>query len=178
MNYEQVAKEIYKAAHVTGEFRLRSGQISNEYFDKYMFEAEPKLLDAITEIIKGSIPKGTEVLAGLELGGVPIAAVLSQKTGIPMCQVRKRPKEYGTCKIAEGAAAAGKRVCIVEDVVTTGGAIIDGVAELRKQGALIDTVICVILRDEKAKEILAGHGLKLIPGFTYADLLKFKGERK
>ena len=173
MNYEQVAKEIYRTSFVEGTFTGRSGQILNGYFDKYLFEADPKLLDGIAEIIKGSIPSGTEVLAGLELGGIPIATILSAKLCIPICLVRKRPKEYGTCKIAEGAAVAGRRVCIIEDVVTTGGAITDGAASLRKQGALIDTVVCVVLRDEKAKEILAGHGLKLVPGFTMDDIKRF-----
>ena len=80
--------------------------------------------------------------------------------------VRKKAKEYGTCKLAEGADVEGKRVLIIEDVVTTGGAIIDGVRELRKRGAIVDTVLCVIQRADKATDILAEEGLKLIPAFT------------
>jgi len=85
---------------------------------------------------------------------------------MPAAFVRKKAKEYGTCKLAEGADVKGKKVCIIEDVVTTGGAIIDGVRELRARGAIVDTVICVILRNEKAHEILGEHDLKLIPAFT------------
>jgi len=171
MNKTELAKAIYDAAYLTGTFTLRSGQISNEYFDKYLFESNPVLLKEIADVMKDNIPGGTQILAGLEMGGIPVAAALSLQTGTPAAFVRKKAKEYGTCKLAEGADVAGKRVLIVEDVVTTGGAIIDGVTELRKLGAVIDTVICVIQRSPKAVDILAGHGLKLIPAFTMEEIL-------
>ena len=170
MKDKSLAKKIYETAHLTGTFVLRSGKVSNEYFDKYLFESDPVLLGEIATKMKALIPDGTEVLAGLEMGGIPVATSLSLMTGITAAFVRKEAKKYGTCKLAEGADVSGKKVCIVEDVVTTGGAIIDGVRELRALGAIIDTVICVILRDEKANEILAEHALKLIPAFTMQEL--------
>ena len=170
MDRKSLARKIYETAHLTGTFTLRSGQVSGEYFDKYLFESNPVLLSEIADVMKNTIPAYTEILAGLEMGGIPIATALSLQTGITAAFVRKEAKKYGTCKIAEGADAAGKRVCIVEDVVTTGGAIIDGVQALRTIGAVVDTVICVIQRDEKASGILAGHGLILIPAFTMKEL--------
>lgn len=172
MNRKEISKAIYRTAHLTGTFILRSGQVSNEYFDKYLFEANPILLSDIAAVMKSNIPVETEVLAGLEMGGIPVATVLSLQTGIATAFVRKKAKEYGTCKLAEGADVSGKRVCIIEDVVTTGGAIIDGVRELRKLGAVIDTVICVIQRNPKATDILAEHGLILIPAFTMDEILE------
>ena len=171
MNKTDTARKIYHTSHLTGTFTLRSGTVSNEYFDKYLFEADPVLLAEIAEIMKTSIPAGTEVLAGLEMGGIPIATALSLTTGTPAAFVRKEAKTYGTCKAAEGAAVSGRKVCIVEDVVTTGGAIIDGVKELRKHGALVDTVLCVIQRNPKASEILAEHGLRLVSAFTMDEIL-------
>ena len=168
MDKRDIAKRIYDAAHITGEFTLRSGQVSNEYFDKYLFEAEPGLLAEIAGEMKPLIPAGTEVIAGLEMGGIPVATALSIRSGIQAAFVRKRAKEYGTCKLAEGADVKGKSVCVIEDVVTTGGQIIESVGELRKRGAKIDTVLCVILRDEKAVDILAKEGLRLLPAFTMA----------
>ena len=79
-----------------------------------------------------------DALAGLEMGGIPIATVLSLKTGIRALFVRKKAKEYGTCKLAEGGEVAGQRLLIIEDVVTSGGAILDAVRELRKLGAIVD----------------------------------------
>lgn len=166
MNKSETAKMIYKEAHLTGEFVLRSGQVSNEYFDKYLFEAKPALLKEIAGIMSNLVPDDTEVLAGLETGGIPIATAISLQTGIDAAFVRKKAKEYGTCKLAEGAPVNGKRVCVIEDVVTTGGQIIESVNELRKLGAIIDTVICAIQRNDSAAEILAKEGLKLIPAFT------------
>jgi len=172
MDNSRLAQAIYETAHLTGRFTLRSGQVSNEYFDKYLFEANPILLNEIANVMKNNIPADTEILAGLEMGGIPVATAISLQTGIAAAFVRKKAKDYGTCKLAEGADVSNKRVCIVEDVVTTGGAIIDGVTELRKLGALIDTVICVIQRNPKATDILAEHGLKLIPAFTMEEILE------
>ena len=166
MNKQELASKVYGAAHITGEFMLRSGQVSNEYFDKYLFEAKPELLVAIARYMKALIPPETEVLAGLEMGGIPVVTALSIESGVKAAFVRKKAKEYGTCKLAEGAQVNGKNVCVIEDVVTTGGQIIASVGELRRRGAKVDTVLCVILRNEKAVELLADEGLKLIPAFT------------
>ena len=162
----EVAKIIYKTAHITGEFTLRSGQISNEYFDKYLFEAQPQLLVQIAKVMRDLIPADTEVLAGLEMGGIPVATALSIGTNIQCAFIRKKAKEYGTCKLAEGADVSGKIVCVVEDVVTTGGQIIESVKELRNRGAIIDTVLCVIQRNENATEMLAKENLTLKTAFT------------
>ena len=172
MNREQLAQEIYDTAHLTGSFTLRSGQVSGEYFDKYLFEAKPALLAKIADAMMPRIPAGTEVLAGLEMGGIPVATALSLQTGLAAAFVRKEAKAYGTCKQAEGADVNGKHVCVIEDVVTTGGAIIDGVRELRKQGAVVDTVLCVIQRGQNAGDILAEHGLKLVPAFKMTADMK------
>src|ERR1035438_5016047 len=113
-----IARRIYDTAHITGDFTLRSGAKSHEYFDKYLFEADPKLLKDIAEAIAPLIPPGIDALAGLEMGGIPIATMLSQLTGLPVLFVRKKAKDYGTCKIAEGGRVRGRKLLIVEDVVT------------------------------------------------------------
>ncbi|MCL2068746.1 MAG: orotate phosphoribosyltransferase [Oscillospiraceae bacterium] len=166
MNKEDIARRIYETAHITGTFTLRSGQVSNEYFDKYLFEAQPALLREIADVMRGLIPAESEVLAGLEMGGIPIATAISLASGMPAAFVRKQAKQYGTCKLAEGADVRGKRVCVVEDVVTTGGQIIESVRELRERGAVISVVICAIQRNPAATEILAKEGLELRSAFT------------
>ena len=99
---------------------LRSGQTSAEYFDKYLFESDPVLLARVVSRMTALVPAGTELLGGLELGGVPLVAVLSQATGIPALFVRKQAKSYGTARLAEGADPAGHNVLLVEDVINTG----------------------------------------------------------
>ncbi|MDG6996606.1 MAG: orotate phosphoribosyltransferase, partial [Nitrososphaerota archaeon] len=106
---EEIAKQIFSVSYLRGVFKLRSGKTANEYFDKYLFESDPSILSSIVEHMIPLIPKKTEVLAGLELGGIPLATVLSFRTGLPVVFVRKKAKEYGTEKIVEGMDVKGKQ---------------------------------------------------------------------
>lgn len=162
----ELAVRIYEAAHLNGEFHLRSGMVSSEYFDKYLFESDSQLLMEIVREMVKLIPNDTEVIAGLEMGGIPIVTALSILTNKRAVYVRKKVKEYGTCKIAEGISVLGKKVCVIEDIVTTGGQIVKSVEELRKLGADIDTVLCVIQRNDESSEILGKEQLELKPLFT------------
>jgi len=176
MTKTELGKNIYDISHITGEFLLRSGQISNEYFDKYKFESLPNLLTSIAREMKDLIPESTEVLGGLEMGGIPLSTALSMETHLPSVFVRKKAKEYGTRKLAEGIDFANKNMCVIEDVVTTGGQIITSVNELRELGAKIDTVLCVIVRDPKAFDNLAKANLELKALFTMEELKNLAGE--
>ena len=170
----QLAKKVFAVAHITGSFKLRSGVTSSEYFDKYRFEANPALLREIAAALVRKIarPEEFDALAGLEMGGIPIATMLSQITGRPALFIRKQAKEYGTCRFAEGGEVRGRKLLIVEDVVTSGGAILDSVRALRSDGAVISQVVCVIDRQSGGLENLAKEGLTLTSLFTMADLKK------
>jgi orotate phosphoribosyltransferase len=167
---DELGRRIYAAAHLTGEFVLRSGQTTNEYFDKYRFEADPVLLDAIAEAMVPLVSAGTEVLAGLEMGGIPVVTALGRHTGLPCAFVRKEAKAYGTRRLAEGAETAGRRVTIVEDVVTTGGQIVLSAQELRALGAEITDALCVINRNPITPAPLTEAGLTLHALLRSADL--------
>lgn len=166
----QLCRRIFETAHLTGKFLLRSGVVSDEYFDKYLFEANPALLLEIATAMRALVPPDVDVLAGLELGGIPIATMLSQVTGLPTSFVRKQAKTYGTCKIAEGSALAGRRVVIIEDVVTSGGQIRESAKALREEGAIIVQVLCVIDREAGGVERLAEDQLELRSLFTMTQL--------
>lgn len=170
MNRVELAQRIYGAAHLTGEFVLRSGMRTTEYFDKYRFEADPVLLDAIAEAMAPLVPSGTEVLAGLELGGIPVVTALGRHTGLPCAFVRKEAKAYGTCRLAEGANVAGRRVLVVEDVVTSGGQIVLSTKELRALGADVREALCVIDRQQGGREGLEESGIELLALLTAEDL--------
>lgn len=164
-----LARRVYDACHLTGTFTLRSGQTSPEYFDKYLFEGQPALLREVAEAMAALLPEG-DVLAGMELGGIPIATVMSQLTGLPAVFVRKQAKTYGTNKAAEGGPVRDRRVIVIEDVVTTGGALLASCALLRSEGAVVDTVICAIDREQGGRENLAAEGLQLRAALTRTDL--------
>ncbi len=165
-----LARRIFDASHLTGTFTLRSGAVSNEYFDKYLFEADPDLLRAIAEALAPSVPTGTEALAGLELGGVPLAVMLSQVTGIPTLFVRKEAKTYGTCRLAEGGDLDGRRITVVEDVVTSGGQVVTSCGDLRARGGVVEHALCVIDREAGGVVALADIGVTLHPLFTMTEL--------
>ncbi len=170
MTKAELARRIYEAAHLEGEFLLRSGQISNEYFDKYRFESDPELLAAIAEQMEALLPEGTQWLAGLELGGVPLATALSLRTGLPVLFVRKKAKPYGTQRLAEGGDFAGSRVAVIEDVITTGGQVIESTQALADLGAEIAGVLCVIDREAGGRENIAQAGWELRSVFTKSEL--------
>jgi orotate phosphoribosyltransferase len=170
MDRTELARKIYELSHITGKFQLRSGEISNEYFDKYLFEGQPEVLRAIAEQMRTLIPEGVEGLAGLEMGGIPVVTMLSQMSGIPALFVRKKAKEYGTCKLAEGGQLSGQKLLIVEDVVTSGGQILLSAAELRKRGAVVEDVLCVIDRESGGLEMLAKNGLHLHSLFRMSEI--------
>jgi orotate phosphoribosyltransferase len=166
----ELARRIYEVSHLTGEFTLRSGTTSTEYFDKYRFESDPVLLREIADALAPLVPDGTELLAGLELGGVPLATTLSQVTGIPAVFVRKAAKTYGTCQLAEGADLDGRRLTVVEDVVTSGGQVVTSCGDLRDRGATVECALCVIDRQAGGPEALAKIGVELRPLFTMEQL--------
>jgi len=167
---EALARRLYEVAHLTGSFTLRSGATSTEYFDKYLFESDPVLLREIAESLAPLVPPGANALAGLELGGVPIATMLSQVSGLPALFVRKQAKAYGTCRLAEGGDVAGRTLVVVEDVVTSGGQVVMSCRDLRALGADVSAVLCVIDREAGGAEALSAEGLELRPLFRMSEL--------
>lgn len=170
MERQTLAALVNDRCRLVGTFTLRSGQVANYYFDKYQFEVDPELLREVVAHAIPLIPPGTEVLAGLELGGVPLATVLSLATGLEAVFVRKEAKQYGTAKLAEGGPINGRSVLVVEDVITTGGQVVMSTEDLRRLGATVENVLCVIDRSDGTHEALHAAGLEVSALFTAADL--------
>jgi len=164
-----LAKKILGLSHLTGEFTLRSGNISHQYFDKYQFESDPTILREICKNLVPLLPQA-EFLAGIEMGGIPIATVLSQMTLQPTLFVRKEAKQYGTAKLAEGPEFAGRHILLVEDIVTSGGQIVLSANKLRELGAIVTHAVCVIDREAGGAENLAKDGIELIALYRESDL--------
>lgn len=165
-----LAADIDATCRLTGEFTLRSGQVSNEYFDKYLFEADPGLLARVAREVAQLLPGDADLLGGLEMGGIPIATAVSQLVGIPVVFVRKEAKKYGTAKLAEGPDVEGKRIVLIEDVITTGGAVRDATNALRERGAVVETVVCAIDRSPGDDNPLADVALEIRAVLTKVEL--------
>lgn len=170
MERAELARRIAERCWLRGQFHLRSGQASEVYFDKYRFESDPVLLAAIARHLLPLVPQECEILAGIELGGVPIATALSLIGGLPVGYVRKAAKTYGTRQFAEGLNVSGRKLLLIEDVVSTGGQVIDSAGMLRNEGAIVTDVLCVLVRDVRAHDNLAAAGLNLSGLFSVDDV--------
>lgn len=166
----ELARDVDARCRLHGEFVLRSGAVAHEYFDKYLFETDPVLLGRVVDRMVALVPRGTDMLGGLDLGGVPLVTILSSLTGIPALFVRKEAKTYGTRRLAEGGDPAGRQVLLVEDVITTGGAVLNAAAALRDLGATVTTVACAIDRRAPGQDQLTTHGITVRSVMT-KDLL-------
>jgi orotate phosphoribosyltransferase len=173
MNRDELAAAITGAALLEGDFLLRSGRRSKYYLDKYRFETRPDLLGPIGEAIAAAVsrvaPAATR-LAGPELGAVALAAAASLSGGLPFLIVRGAAKAYGTGNRLEGVFERGEQVCLVEDVVTSGGAAIEAVEALREAGLEVRNAVCVIDREEGGVDGLARAGVRLEALFRASEL--------
>ena len=174
MRRDDLASALREHAYLEGDFVLRSGRRSNYYLDKYRFETQPDLLAALGEHIAAAVAEhepDAVRLAGPELGAVALAAAASLSSGLPFLIVRKKAKEYGTGNRLEGVFEPGERVCLVEDVVTSGGAAVEALEALREAGLECRIAVCVVDREEGGVDALARRGARLEAPFRAGDLL-------
>jgi orotate phosphoribosyltransferase len=170
---DELAARLLERAYLEGDFVLRSGRRSRYYLDKYRFETDPQLLAGLCRELAALVRSEAgevDLLAGPELGAVPLAAVTSVETGLPYLLVRKEAKEYGTARRLEGVYEPGQRVCVVEDVVTSGGALLSAVEALRDARLHVSAAICVVDREEGGAEAIASAGVQFRALFTTSQL--------
>jgi orotate phosphoribosyltransferase len=173
MTTAELRDAIREHAYLEGDFVLRSGRRSDYYLDKYRFETRPDVLQAIAarlaDLVAEHEPEADR-LAGPELGAVALAAAASLASGLPFLIVRKEAKGYGTDNRLEGAFERGERVCLIEDVITSGGAAVAAIGALREAGLECRTAVCVVDREEGGVDELARHGVRLRPLFRAGEL--------
>jgi orotate phosphoribosyltransferase len=170
---EELQAALVEHAYLEGDFVLRSGRRSSYYLDKYRFETQPDLLREVGERLAravGELEPEADRLASPELGAVALGASTSIASGLPFLIVRKEAKEYGPAKRIEGAFEEREVVCLIEDIVTTGGEVRKAVEALRAVGLECRTAVCVIDREEGGSDALAGLGVRLVPLFRASEL--------
>jgi orotate phosphoribosyltransferase len=174
VNDEELRGALREHAYLEGDFVLRSGRRSRYYLDKYRFETRPEILGVLGRRLAGAVAEhdpGAIRLAGPELGAVALAAAASLTSGLPFLIVRKEAKEYGTSHQVEGAYDQGDRVCVIEDVVTSGGALLASVSALRAAGLVVGAAVCVVDREEGGEEALARSGVSLYRLFRASEVV-------
>jgi orotate phosphoribosyltransferase len=157
-----------------GSFTLTSGQASDVYVDVKRATTDPERLARIATRLAGHVGDA-ERLAGMELGAVPLVVALALTAHRPYAIVRKAERTHGTGNRVEGEIPTGARVLVVEDVTTTGGSVVETVGLLRDAGATVDRAVCVVDREQGARERLAAVGVRLEALVTLAEL---RGSRR
>jgi orotate phosphoribosyltransferase len=174
---DDLARMLVERALLEGDFTLRSGKRSTWYLDKYRFETEPEVLRELGDALAGAVrehePDAIR-LAGPALGAVALAASASLSSGLPFIIVRGETKDYGTANRIEGPFETGELVCLLEDVVTTGGALAESVSALRDEGLVVRNAVCVVDREEGGSDALARLGVRLRPLYRAAELLELR----
>ena len=170
-----LAEQIREAAYLEGDFVLRSGRRSSYYLDKYRFETRPEILKPLGELLAAAIlehePDATRIACPV-LGAVPVATAASLASGLPFVIVRDEAKGYGTANRIEGEFEEDECVCLVEDIITSGGAAIETVQALRDAGLRVSNAICVVDREEGGVDELARHAVRLRALFRASELAK------
>lgn len=177
MTHEELGALLVERALLEGDFVLRSGRRSSWYLDKYRFETDPELLRALGERLAAAIRASepdTVRIAGPALGAVALAASAAMASGLPFIIVRGETKEYGTAKRIEGPFEPGELVCLLEDVVTSGGALAEAVSAVREEGLVVRHAVCVVDREEGGSDMLARLGVRLRPLFRASELLELR----
>jgi orotate phosphoribosyltransferase len=177
VSHDELGALLVERALLEGDFVLRSGRRSTWYLDKYRFETEPEILAALgvrlAEEVRACEPEATR-LAGPALGAVALAASAAMASGLPFIIVRGETKEYGTAKRIEGPFEQGELVCLLEDVVTSGGALAEAVSAVREEGLVVRHAVCVVDREEGGSDALARLGVRLQPLFRASELLEMR----
>lgn len=174
MTVDALGRLLVEYALLEGDFVLRSGRRSSWYLDKYRFETSPDLLAQLGQRLAEAareVEPGAVRLAGPALGAVALAASASMASGVPFIIVRGETKEYGTANRIEGPFERGDLVCLVEDVVTSGGALAASVSALRDAGLIVRNALCVVDREEGGSDALARLGVRLRALYRASDLL-------
>ncbi len=170
MDLKLLGKKIVELSYVEGDFVLSSGRKSKYIFDKYAFETKPEILENIASEMAKMVTSDTTKIAGMELGGIPLATALSLSTSIPFVIIRKAKKGHGLERFIEGELSNKDNVIIVEDIATTGSQALLAAKTTEETGASISKIIYVVDREEGAREEIEGKGYKFEPLFTKSSL--------
>jgi len=154
-----------------GRFVLTSGAVSEYYIDIKKASTNPNILKKIAKAMT-EYTEGYNLLAGMELGAVPLVVALSLESNIPYVIIRKEKRQHGTSKLIEGENVKNKRVLVIEDVTTSGGSVVKSIQILRENQAKVDEVLVVVDRESGAEEKLRNLDVNFISLLSVSDILK------
>ena len=177
---QKVAKNLLKIDAVgfkEGEpVRFKSGILSPVYVDNRKLPSFPKEWRVVLQGFKKLISDKKitfDLIAGIESAGIPHSAALGYFLRKPSVFVRKEAKDHGTKKRVEGGDVRGKKVLLIEDLVTTGGSSLSGVRALREEGAIVkDCIVIVSYNFKEAIDNFKKYKVRLHSLTSFPDILK------
>ena len=157
-------------------FTWASGIKSPIYTDNRVTLAYPKtrtlIENGFVEKIKEAFPE-VEVIAGPATAGIPHGAIIADKMDLPFAYIRSKPKDHGAGNQIEGRVTKGQKMVVVEDLISTGGSVLDAVAAAEREGADVIGVVAIFTYElPKAAENFAKAGVKLVTLSNYTELIK------
>ncbi len=170
MDRAELIRRIAGTAYLEGRFTLRSGRTSDYYLDKYRFETQPDILQAIGEAMAEYVRPTTTLLGGPELGGVALAAATALVCRLPFIIIRNSRKDYGTGTLIEGLIGPTDRVLLLEDIATSGGQVLEAAETIRRSGAAVERIVAVIDREEGARPRIESSGFEFHALLTAAQV--------
>ena len=175
-----------EAVHFNAEtpYTLASGLKSPVYIDCRKIISYPRVRAALMDFAVATLFRDVgfeafDAVAGGETAGIPFAAFIAERMGLPMQYVRKKPKGYGRDAQIEGAIEDGQRVLLVEDLTTDGGSKLRFAEAIRKAGATCQHTFVVFFYDvfDGSRETLAEHDVALHHLTTWREVLAVARKR-
>ncbi|MEX2237321.1 MAG: orotate phosphoribosyltransferase [Dehalococcoidia bacterium] len=160
----------------TGNFTLKSGATSPVYIDLRRLVGYPNVLREVASAYADRASKlKFDVLAALPYAALPIGTALSLDMERPLVYPRKERKDYGTAKQVEGVFEEGQRALVIDDVITDGGAKLEGIEALEGAGLVVQDILVLVDREAGGRETLAERGYRLHTILTLAEILDAMG---
>ncbi|XP_028174705.1 uridine 5'-monophosphate synthase-like [Ostrinia furnacalis] len=169
---QQLALELFDAGAVRlGDIEAKIGRRTPVYFDLRVVVSHPRIMSAVAEHLQRLASEiNHDLLCGVPYAALPFTAVMSVNTDVPMIMKRKETKLYATRKLIEGVYHKNQTCLVVEDVVTSGGSVLETVRTLRDEQLNVTHAIVVLDREQGGVSVLKANGVKVVSLFTLNNL--------